>query len=177
MTISAPATDSPLGDEPDTATVSPSPSSRPSCVGSRVKPPVCAAEPAGMLISKSATSAKSVPSSAEPEPTCTVTVVAPARVLPDSVAVTVTAVAPSPSPTRTGSTASEMPPDAVSSSVIVTVAVSNCAPASDPATVTVRSPSTAALSTALTVTDTESVNAGSTTWRPGAGSSSAGLTV
>ena len=64
-----------------------------------------------------------------------------------------------------------------SSSATAMLARSNSVPSSDPTTSIVRPPSTAALSTAVTVTSTEGVSAGSSTWWPASfASASTGLT-
>ena len=105
---------------PVTATVSLF-SSTSSSVGSRLKVPVCDRVPAGIVIVKSLTVAKSVPEVAVPEPTLTVTGVALEREPPFSVAVTVIVVALSDSPSELLSTDSCTPVEADSSSVTVTV--------------------------------------------------------
>ena len=124
---------------PLTASVS-APSATLSSVGINAKVCVSSVRLAGMVNMKSLTVAKSVPAVAVPLSTDTVTGVALVRAPPSSVPVTVTVVEPAPSETLVGPTDSVTFVDAVSLSVIVSVAESTVR-SELPSTVSVSAPS------------------------------------
>ena len=108
---------------PPTITISPSPSSVMSSTGESWNVPSALVPLAGIVMVKSATSWKSVPSSAVPLPTWTVTSVSVGRGGTSSIAATVTVCAPPPSATSRMSTSSRTPSNSTPSSRTSTMTV------------------------------------------------------
>ena len=125
---------------PPTVTVS-LPSATPSTVRIKVNVSVPLFTLAGMVSVKLPTGVKSIPAMAVPSPTSTATGVAPGRAGWFRVPVTVIVVEPSPSETLVGFTDRVTLVDAVSKSVIVSVAESTASPFAVPLTVSVSVPS------------------------------------